>query len=79
MINGAGELTEGLTVELYDPSDCEDEDYIFTSNNLPFGDYAVFTNVSVAEWVAMVIEPRETLHNTVRLIDSSESNVNHGS
>ena len=49
VINGASGLSEGLTVELYDPSDCEDEDYIFTSDNLDFGDYEVFTNVSVAE------------------------------
>ena len=50
MINGVGGLTEGgLTIELYDASDCEDEDYIFTSDNLDFGQYQVFKEVSVAE------------------------------
>ena len=49
VINGVSGLTEGLTIELYDPSDCEDEDYIFTSDNLDFGQYQVFEEVSVAE------------------------------
>ena len=49
VINGASGLTGQLSVELYDPSDCEDEDYIFTSDSLSFGDYEVFTNVSIAE------------------------------
>ena len=49
MINGVGGLTEGLSIELYDPSDCEAENYIFTSDNLDFGQYQVFDEVSVAE------------------------------
>ena len=42
-------MTGGLTIELYDPSDCEDENYIFSSDSLAFGEYQVFDNVSVAE------------------------------
>lgn len=49
VINGVSGLTEGLTIELYDASDCEDENYIFTSDNLNFGGYQVFEEVSVAE------------------------------
>ena len=49
MINGVSGLMDGLTIELYDASDCEDEDYIFTSDNLMFGEYQVFDKVSVAE------------------------------
>ena len=49
VINGVSGLMDELTIELYDASDCEDEDYIFTSNNLMFGEYQVFDEVSVAE------------------------------
>ena len=41
-----------LNVELYDPSDCKDEDKLFTANGLAFGQYQLFKNVSVAEWVS---------------------------
>ena len=44
---------EGLNVELYNPSDCGNDDYIFTADNLTFGQYQVFDDVTVAEWVVL--------------------------
>ena len=49
MINAVSGLTEGLTVELYDPGNCEDDDYVFISDNLDFGGSQQFDDVSVAE------------------------------
>lgn len=38
---------EELSVKLYDPNDCEDN--VFTTGDLAFGQYQLFTDVDVAE------------------------------
>ena len=53
MINGVSGLTGELSVELYDPNDCEDN--VFTTEELMFGQYQLFKNVDVAEWVVAIM------------------------
>lgn len=65
VINGASGLLGDLSVELYNPSDCKDEDYIFIANGLGFGQYQLFENVSVAEWVAIILVVNQGLYDTV--------------
>ena len=47
VINGVSELIGELSVELYDPNDCEDN--VFTTEELAFGQYQLFKNIDVAE------------------------------
>ena len=47
VINGASGLIGELSVDLYDPNDCEDN--VFTTEDLAFGQYQLFTDVDVAE------------------------------
>ena len=54
VINAVSGLLGGLTVELYDPGNCQDEDYVFTSDSLDFGGFQQFNKVSVAELVTHI-------------------------
>lgn len=38
-----------VDIGMYNPGDCEDEDYLFHANGLEFGQHQLFENVSVAE------------------------------
>ncbi|XP_065886891.1 solute carrier family 15 member 1-like [Dysidea avara] len=49
IINALGGL-DTADIGMYNPGDCEDEDYLFHANGLGFGQHRLFENVSAAEY-----------------------------